>query len=87
MAVNLDLNTGNILEEEKIGGYGQFNAQTLHLQELANGSFIAIQQLGKIPSIALLDEKGQVTWRGLLPEEFDIKQVKVLADTMVLLAG
>lgn len=87
LAVSLDLTSGNILEEKKIGGYGQFNAQTLHLQELANGSFIAIQQLGRIPSIALLDEEGQVTWRGLLPEEFDIKRVKVLADTMVLLAG
>ena len=87
LAVTLDLISGNILDEKKIGGYAQFNAQTLHLQELANGSFIAIQQLGRIPSIALLDEEGQVTWRGLLPEEFDIKQVKVLADTMVLLAG
>ena len=87
LAVTLDLASGNILEEKKIGGYAQFNAQTLHLQELANGSFIAIQQLGKIPSIALLDEKGQVTWRGLMPEEFEIKRVKVLADTTVLLVG
>lgn len=87
LAVSLDLTSGNILEKKKIGGNGQFNAQTLHLQELANGSFVAIQQLGKIPSIALLNEKGQVTWRGLLPEEFGIRRVKVLADTMVLLAG
>lgn len=87
LAVTLDPVSGNILDEKKIGGFAQFDAQTLFLQELPNGSFIAVQQLGKIPSIALLDEKGQITWRGLLPEEFDIKRVKVLADTTVLLVG
>lgn len=87
LAVTLDAVSGNILDEEKIGGTAQLNAQTLHLKALNSQSFIAIQQLGRLPSIALLDEKGQITWRGLLPEEFDIKQVKVLADTLVILAG